>query len=173
MPYRESLQYAVDNGEKDPYFNSYRCNIECRRAIEQAISDHFDGYTLHHGASSAILRKYGEERTLYVLANTIQLMADDGRISRNNIEWANKTYIPCGTRVDDNMRREFLIREHPGLVNLFTKVTKDMIHKMNLRNTEKAAEDKPKQPSIVEKLDKPASHAPKQEHPSKKKEQVI
>ena len=174
MPvYREPLQYAVDNGEKNPYFDSHRCNIECRHAIEQAIADHFDGYTLHHGAPNAVLRKFGEERTLYVLANAIQLMADDGRVSRNNIEWANKTFIPCGTRLDDDMRREFRIHEHPGLVNLFTKVTRDTIHKMNQRSAEKVPQSKPKQPSILEKLDKPASHAQKQEHPSKKKEQVI
>ncbi len=174
MPvYRESLQYAVDNGEKDPYFDSHRCNIECRHAIEQAIADHFDGYTLHHGAPDAVLRKFGEERTLYVLANTIKLMADDGRISRNNIEWASKIFIPCGTRADDDTRREFRIHEHPGLVNLFTKVTRDTIHKMNLRNAEKAPVSKTQQPSILEKLDKPSSHTPKQEHPSKKKEQVM
>ncbi len=174
MPvYREPLQYAVDNGEKNPYFDSHRCNIECRHAIEQAIADHFDGYTLHHGAPNAVLRKFGEERTLYVLANTVQIMADDGRISRSNVEWASKIFIPCGTRVDDDMRREFRIHEHPGLVNLFTKVTRDTIHKMNLRNAEKVEVSKSKQPSILEKLDNPASHVPMQEHPSKKKEQVI
>ena len=174
MPvYRESLQYAMENGEKDPYFDSHRCNVECRHAIEQAIADHFDGYTLHYGSPNSVLQKFGEERTLYVLANSIQLMADDGRISRNNIEWANKIYIPCGTRPDDNMRREFRIHEHPGLVNLFTKVTRDAIHKMNLRGTEKVTESTARQPSILNQLDRPTPHAPNVGHPSKKKEQVL
>ena len=71
------------------------------------------------------------------------------------------------------MRREFRIHEHPGLVNLFTKVTRDTIHKMNLRNAEKVTESTARQPSILDQLDKPALHAPNVGHPSKKKEQVL
>ena len=119
--YRESLQYAVDHDEKNAFFDSHRCNVECRRAIEKAISDHFDGLSLQQDAPNAVLQRFGEERTLYVLANTIQLMRDDGRVSRNNIQWADQTFIPCGTKVDDQMRREFLIREHPGLLTCSPK----------------------------------------------------
>ena len=172
--YRESLQYAVDHDEKNFYFDSHRCNVECRRAIEKAISDHFDGLSLQQDAPNAVLQRFGEERTLYVLANTIQLMRDDGRVSRNNIQWADQTFIPCGTKVDDQMRREFLIREHPGLFDLFTKITRKTVQKAHDSQTQQqAARSETEQPSILEKLEKPAVSSPVRGIAPPKKDQVL
>ncbi len=63
--YHESYQYAVDNQETGPYWESYACNRDCRHAIEEAIADHYDGYRMDANVSDGVLKKYGEERTMY------------------------------------------------------------------------------------------------------------
>ena len=47
MPvYTESFQYALDNDEMKPYWDSISCNTACARDIHDAIADHYDGYSL-------------------------------------------------------------------------------------------------------------------------------
>ena len=163
--YYESFQYATDNEETGPFWESYNCNRECRHAIEEAIADHFDGYRLSEKATGTVLQKYGEERTLYVLANTIQLLRDDGRFSRQNIQWANAIPVPHGTEQDASLRRDFLIRSHPGLINLFTQITRKEAQRA------KAASKAQDRPSILAELEKPLAYAKKDKQPSQKKEQ--
>ena len=171
--YQEPYQYAYDNGETGPYWESHSLNRECARAIEESIADHFDGYTLHHGAPNAVLEKYGEERTLYVLANSIQLMRDDGRVSRKNIEWADTVSIPHGTEADESLRRDFRVREHPGLFDMFVKVTRDTVHKAKAAQLEQKIARQQERPSILAQLENRNSPSPKITHPTKKKDQAI
>ena len=171
--YQEPYQYAYDNGETGPYWESHSLNRECARAIEESIADHFDGYTLHHGAPNAVLVKFGEERTLYVMANSIQLMRDDGRVSRKNIEWADTISIPHGTEADESLRRDFRVREHPGLFDMFVKVTRDTVHKAKAARLEQKIARQQERPSILAKLENRNSPSPKITHPTKKKDQAI
>lgn len=92
--YSEPVAYAMENREMDPYWVSYRFNKACAKELEKAIADNYDGYRLKAHAADAVLKKYGQRRTLFVLANTIQLMRDDGRVSRANIQWADTIQIP-------------------------------------------------------------------------------
>lgn len=170
--YCESFQYATENGETGPYWESYNCNRDCRHAIEEAIADHFDGFHMEAKVADGVLKKFGEERTMYVIANTIQLLQGDGRISQQNNNWAKKIPIPHETPQDESLRRDFLVRSHPGLFNLFTNITRNIVLRAQIARRDHEKKDE-QQPSILEKLDKPASHAPKREHPSKKKEQEI
>ena len=171
--YRESYQYAVDNEESGSFWTSHRCNVDCRNAIDEAIADHFDGYSLQSSASEAVLNRFGEERTLYVLANSIQLLRDDGRISRKNIQWADETSIPHETPQDNDIRRRFLVRTHPGLFDLFTKVTREAVHNARAARLEQKIAQQQNPPSILAKLENRASPSAEKTHPTKKKAQVI
>lgn len=87
--YRNTAAYARDNGEQRLYFASRNANEDCAHAIGKAINAHYDGCHLDTDAIiETVTAEYGAERVTYVLANTAQVMAEDGRMSRANVEWA-------------------------------------------------------------------------------------
>ena len=172
--YQEPYQYAVDNGETIPFWDSHSCNMECRNAIEDAIDKHFDGFHLEGNAPESVLKKFGMDRTMYVIANSIQLLRDDGRISQHNVQWATKVPVPHGNEQDDSLRRDFLVRSHPGLFNLFAKITRDQVLKLQKRQLEqKMGKEKEQRPSILKQLGKPLSRSNGNHTPARKKEQMI
>lgn len=160
--YYEPIAYAMENEEMGPYWDSFRCNAACAKDVKEAIADHYDGYRLEKGAADAVIQKYGQERTFFVLANTIQLMRDDGRVSRDNIQWADTIPIPHGTPDDDSNRRHFMVREHPGLFDVFVKWTR------------REQEQKSRLP-LAEQLKKAQRNAapPAASAPRKKQEQAL
>ena len=170
--YYESYQYAVDNQETGPYWESYNCNRECRHAIEEAIADHYDGFHMDNNVSDGVLKKYGEERTMYVIANTIQLLEGDGRISQQNNNWGQKVPIPHETSQDQSLRRDFLVRSHPGLFNLFASITRNIVLQAQFARRDQKAKEQEK-PSILAQLEKPLIHPQKEKQPNQKKEQVL
>ena len=129
--YYEPVAYAMENDEMGLYWKSFHCNVACAKELKEAIADHYDGYRLQAHAADAVLKKYGQERTLFVLANAIQFMRDDGRVSRANIQWADTIPIPHDTPTDDSNRRHFMIYEHPALFDLFVKVTRKEIEEQS------------------------------------------
>ena len=63
--------YAHEHGELDQYRASYKANIACREAIEQAIADHYRDNRLSREAVHQVLEQFGYDRMFYVLANTV------------------------------------------------------------------------------------------------------
>ena len=123
--YQESYSYASQNMEEGLYWHSYHCNIACADEIREAIADHYDGFRLESHAADDVLRKYGKERTFYVLANTISFMRDDGRVSLDNIRWADSFPLHKGDPVEEQNHRRVMVRgQHPGLFDLFVKNTR-------------------------------------------------
>lgn len=115
-PYPAS--YAHEHGELEQYRASHKANIVCRDAIDTAIADHYRDNRLGNGAVKQVVEQFGYDRTLYVLANTVRQKDWDGRISRENKEWA-KT-IPV-YEDKDSWGGEFVVdRAHTGLMDLFT-----------------------------------------------------
>ena len=87
--YRNTAAYARENGEQRLYFASRNANEDCAHAIGKSINAHYDGSHLDTDAIiETVTAEYGAERVAYVLANTAQVMAEDGRMSRANVEWA-------------------------------------------------------------------------------------
>ena len=87
--YRNTAAYARETGEQRLYFASRNANEDCAHAIGKAIGAHYDGCHLDTDAIiETVTAEYGAERVAYVLANTAQVMAEDGRMSRANVEWA-------------------------------------------------------------------------------------
>ena len=87
--YRETANYAYEAGELESYRASLAANVECRRAIEAAISSNYGDNRLDADAAvKSVLEQFSPERVRYVLANTIQQKDFDGRIPQPLKEWA-------------------------------------------------------------------------------------
>ena len=126
--YRENFDYARECREVETYRISLQANIACKEAIEQAISQSYDGRRLAEGTAAKVMNQFGAERVLYVLANTIQQKEWDGRFTYPNKEWAKTVSIP--SNMDSfGMDRNYAIAvsSHPGLIDLFvTQARKEM-----------------------------------------------
>ena len=141
-PYPAS--YAQEHGELEQYRASNRANAACKKAIEAAIREHYDGNSLDSQAAAQVVEAFGLDRTLYVLANTVQQKDWDGRISPGNKEWAKSILIqnnPDAWGTDRNC--QFVVNSHPGLTNLFLST----VRREYCQQQEKSAK-----PSVREKL---------------------
>ena len=158
--YQETFAYASQHMEENLYWDSYRCNIECAKEIREAVDNHYDGFRLQSHAADDVLRKYGKDRTFYVLASTIDFMRDDGRVSLESIRWADTFPLHKNDPAEVNNRRHFSVRgQHPGLFDLFVKTTR--------REQEKA-----KLPTLSEQLKKVKSSVQSSAMPDKKKHEA-
>lgn len=124
--YRWSLQDAVTHNEVQDWRDSYRENCDCARAIERAIADQYHDNILENGTKD-IIDRYGFDRVNWVLANTLQEKAHDGRFSQENKRWAKGFYIPR-----DDVRWHFCVESHPGLTDLFINQTREAWQKLGL-----------------------------------------
>lgn len=90
-----------------------------------------------------VLDRFGLERTVYVVANTIRDKDWDGRISDENKVWAKGVDIqPDKSAWGGDHTREFVISHtHPGLINLFAN---------HVRKEAQLAQEK--KPSVIKKL---------------------
>ena len=98
--------------------------IECRDAIEKAVAENFDGYTLPRDTAEGVIRQYGKERVEIVLANTITHLSHDGRFSPDNKEWA-KSLVPSA----DWQTRDYIITSHPAVLDGFTNQARQYIER--------------------------------------------
>ncbi len=119
--YNHSGTYAQEHGELKAYRASREANMACRDAVDDAISQHYNDSILDPKAVTEAVNAFGFERTMYVLANTIQRQYQDGRYSRSNKEWAQTVDVCDDTHSFGGDRRfDFVLRSHPGLINIFT-----------------------------------------------------
>jgi len=117
--YKETAEHARNSGELEAYRASYKANVACKDAIEQAISNHYRDNRLSNEGTKSVLAQFGAERVQYVLANTVQHKDWDGRISRDNKEWAKTVPICVG-----NSDYFVVDKSHPGLTDLFLTQTR-------------------------------------------------
>ncbi len=119
--YKYPAAYARENSELEQYRASYKANVACKEAIETAIRDNYSDNRLGKDAVKQVVERFGFERTFYVLATTVREKDWDGRISRDNKEWA-KT-IPVFEDADawgHDRNRYFVVDAvHPGLTDIF------------------------------------------------------
>lgn len=113
--YKQTVEYARTHGELEQYRASLQENIACREAIEQAIGQGFDGMHLEKNCARSVLEKFGRERVMHVLANTIQIKVWDGRFSRENKQWA----VTFGFSESQRHRLSFSVQSHPCVLNGF------------------------------------------------------
>ena len=112
--YYPDYDYANKHDEIKQYRLSSKTNQACKKAIEKAISDNYDGRILDPEAAAKVLDAYGFERTMCVLAYTVRRHDWDGRISRANKSWAASI-----TQPPDHIMDACCVNSHPGLLDLF------------------------------------------------------
>ena len=137
--YRETANYAYEAGEMDAYRASLAANVECRRAIEAAISSNYGDNRLNADAAvKSVLEQFSPERVRYVLANTIQQKDFDGRIPQPLKEWAKNVEV-CS----ENASRFLVDKCNPGLTALFVDAFRNQTEPQKDVTSEKAEERDP------------------------------
>ncbi len=111
--YLQSQTYAREHNEIFDYYKSQQANIECKRAIDQAVSKNFDGMHLADGFENELIQKYGMERIAFIVATTINEHDYDGRYSQANKEWA-KTIPMLEVEFE---RRGCCLSGHPAVLD--------------------------------------------------------
>ena len=116
--YYHSAGYAKEFHETVEYNASYKLNVACRNAICEAIDEHYKNNSLDEAGAHNIIERFGYERPMVILANTVQQKAWDGRFSPENRKWAETVPAPCDMLAERG-RRFMIDKVHPGIVNLF------------------------------------------------------
>lgn len=139
--YRQSFENAKLTGEIEAYRESRTENIRCKKAIESAISDSFDGFTLNKNGAKKVIADFGYDRTMWVLAASILNKKDDGRFSRENKEWA-RSVIP--SYLPQKEMREYCVDSHPAVLNGFIDQVKKRYDRLGLVGEKQCVQsDKP------------------------------
>ena len=162
--YRQNAAYAREHGELEQYRVSHQANIACKEAIEQSIDQNYDGRRLAKGTADKVMQKFGTERVMYVLANTIQQKGWDGRFHPYNKDWARTVDIPPNPDSFGFERNcEFVVDSHAGLTDLFVSQARREVERQprtsvreQLKQAQEKAEKKP-----------PVQAAPKKKEPER------
>ncbi len=119
--YKYPAAYARENDELEQYRASYKANVACKSAIETAIRDNYRDNCLGKEAVKQVADQFGYERMFFVLANTVQRKEFDGRISRNNKDWAKTIYVfEDKNYFGEDRRSSFEVDAvNPGLTDIF------------------------------------------------------
>ena len=112
--YTSSQEEAKKYDEVDLWRESYKENVRCARAIEEAIRDNFDGKTLRQNCAESIIEEFGFARVNFVLANTLREKNWDIRFSEDNFQWAKSIYVPR-----EETSWMFAVESFPAVVNGF------------------------------------------------------
>lgn len=118
--YTRSFQNAVVRGELEQFQTSRKLNIECAKAIDAAFEKYYDPITYEWNtepAATEVVAKFGFERTMAVLANTVQHYSWDGRFSDSSRDWART--MP---RLDK--QAACLVSANAGWVNSFVEAVR-------------------------------------------------
>ena len=162
--YRQNAAYAREHGELEQYRVSHQANIACKEAIEQSIDQNYDGRRLAKGTADKVMQKFGPERVMYVLANTIQQKGWDGRFHPYNKDWARTVDIPPNPDSFGFERNcEFVVDSHAGLTDLFVSQARREVERQpraSVREQLKQAQEK------VEKKS-PVQASPKKKEPER------
>lgn len=109
--YGDAKQY----GEEKKYDASFRENVVCSRAIEQAVRDCSDERGgLSEGCARQVLEQYGFKRVNFVLANSLQEMGCPYLISDETRAWGQGFYVPA-----DGRNRYFTVDTAAALLEAF------------------------------------------------------
>ncbi len=130
--------------EEKAWSESYTENCKCARKIEHAIKDYYANHRLDEQGAKDIIKMFGYDRTNWVLANTILVGEHDGRYNADNKQWSRTFFIPYE---EFNLRRNFAVNSHPGLVDLFTTQVRKQWKELGLFDTSHCYDES------VEKLD--------------------
>ena len=130
--YMGTLENAMQERNIDAYLDSRKLNIDCKNAIEQAITENFDGMSLPPDTATGVIEKYGEERVAFVLANTLKQLSYDGRFSDGNKRWADGIDVPENISRGIDLNRDYIVSSHPAVLNGFIDMARNEIRTRKL-----------------------------------------
>lgn len=130
--YQQTLQYAMEHGAADDYLDSRKLNIDCKKAIEDTIKEHFDGMRLSLEDSGGVLEQFGTERVSYVLANTLRHLSEDGRFSRDNRVWADGIEVTENIHRGMDMNLDYLVNSHPVVLDGYIHLVRGEIRMLDV-----------------------------------------
>ena len=150
--YMVSAEVAQQNGELQAWRESWRLNEACAMGIQKAINDSYNGQHSYNlsVALKAVTAEFGSERIHIVLANTVQYLDYDGRLSRENKQWAQGVPLP---ELSKEQRAVFVCAAHPAILDGFVNVVRK--------------QQQVKRPSVLDQL-----HAPPKSTPATKKKKA-
>lgn len=124
--YPHPASFAREQGELEQCRASNKANIACKKAIESAIREYYHDNRLDSQAAAQVINAFGLDRTLYVLANTVQQKDWDERFSHGNKNWAKTISIPQNPDAWGNDRNcQFVVGSHSGLIDLFLSTVRE------------------------------------------------
>lgn len=126
--YPQSVVYAREQQELTLWRESWKANVACKNAIEEAIRRDFDGMYLKESCAQSVIAEFGYKRVNLVLANTLQEKSDDGRFSRGNKTWAEKTFI----QPDREHNYTFAVDSHPAVLDGFVNEYRRAVEALGL-----------------------------------------
>ena len=138
--YKGTLALAMEERDVDAYLDSRKFNIDCKKAIEEAIALNFDGLHLKEDAARQVLEQFGEERMTFVMANTLRELSYDGRFSRQNKDWAEHIEIPENINQGKNLNQDYVIESHPALLDGFIDMARAEIRMQKIEQALDEAE---------------------------------
>lgn len=155
--YQHSAVYAREHDEMPAYRASYQANVDCSKAIDAAIREHYRDNRLDPAAVSQVVERFGMERTLMVLAATARYKDRDGRIDDSHKAWAQTVAVPYDRDVIGTDRTHAYVvgYAHPGLVNLFMREARRQAQKPSIHQ------------QLQQKLDVPAKKLPARKEPQR------
>ena len=122
--YRFSADTALQNKEIEAFHASRNLNVECGRAIVQAIDDsNYEQYRYDFNtAAKSVIEEYGADRVAWVVAAYINDHNYDGRFSTANKTWASEFDTPGNL--------DFVFNTHPivldGFATNFRKIENEL-----------------------------------------------
>lgn len=125
--YMQSLENARHCNEVELWRESHKANMECARAIEDAINKGFRNNHLSHDCARSVIDGYGFDRVNFLLRLTLKHAQQDGRYSEENKAWGRNFAVPSS-----NDRTEYLINSHPVLLNGFIDEAREEWNKLGL-----------------------------------------
>lgn len=139
--YRNSRVEAGRLGETQRHEDSFRLNVSCARAIEQAIRDHFTeaDESLKDGCAQSVLERYGFKRVNFVLANSLQEFKKsvcNHLVSDESYQWGQRTFVPP----DGKYNRYFTVDTAASLLEAFIRQTREAYQALELFGLEHCIE---------------------------------
>ena len=135
--YMHTIEYAMKHGRADDCLESRKLNLDCKKAVEAAIRENFDGMHLKPDAAEPVLKAYGAQRVTFVLANTVQHLEHDGRFSRDTKEWARGFVIPDNISRGMDLNADYIVDSHPAVLDGFIGLARNEMRKRELQQETK------------------------------------
>lgn len=127
--YRHAFSEAKCNDDIFSWRESRKENIRCRDFLDSEIREKFDGAHLPPECVGNTVKEFGYDRTMWVIANTINERTHDGRICRENRDWASSLRIP-----NNRSNYDFALDSHSCLVEGLANQARQMYNEIGLFN---------------------------------------